>query len=81
MIRSGESPLIVNTLLGVRSGYVYGGSTTGISQVGGDSGSPLYERYTSTMGAAIGIVDTSNGNFTQVADIDSQLNVYIYTTP
>jgi hypothetical protein len=61
--------------------YVYGGSTTGISQVGGDSGSPLYERYTSTMGAAIGIVDTSNGNFTQVADIDSQLNVYIYTTP
>lgn len=59
--------------------YVYGGSTNGIAQIGGDSGSPLYERYTSTMAAAIGIVDTADGNFTQVADIDSYLNVSIYT--
>jgi hypothetical protein len=61
--------------------YVYGGTTTGITQIAGDSGSPLYERYTSTMAAAIGIVDTANGNFTQVADIESRLNVYIYTGP
>jgi hypothetical protein len=59
--------------------YVYGGSTNGIAQIGGDSGSPLYERYTSTMAAAIGIVDTADGNFTQVADIDSEFSVFIYT--
>lgn len=58
--------------------YVYGGSTTGIAQVGGDSGSPLYERYTSTMAAAIGIVNQSNGNFTHAVDIESSLSVYIY---
>jgi hypothetical protein len=59
--------------------YVYGGSTTGIAQIGGDSGSPLYYRYNSTDAWVIGIVDTSNANFTLSQDIDTSLGCYFWT--
>lgn len=58
--------------------YVYGGSTSGISQVYGDSGSPLYQRTTSTEAWAIGVVDQSNGNFAILQDAQSLLGVEIY---
>ena len=58
--------------------YVYGGATSGIAQIGGDSGSPLYERWDSSHAAAVGIVDTSGGNFTLVIDIESLLECYVY---
>lgn len=48
--------------------YVYGGTTSGITQNPGDSGSPLYERVTSTMAWAVGVVTTANGNFAVIAD-------------
>lgn len=58
--------------------YVYGGSTSGISQVFGDSGSPLYQRTTSTEAWAIGVVAQSNGNFAILQDAQSLLGIEIY---
>lgn len=58
--------------------YVYGASTSGISQVDGDSGSPLYQRTTSTQAWAIGVVDQSNGNFAILQDAQSLLGIEIY---
>lgn len=59
--------------------YVYGGSTTGIAQIGGDSGSPLYYRFNSTEAWVIGIVNTANANFTLSQDIDTSLGCYFWT--
>ncbi len=59
--------------------YVYGGSTTGITQIYGDSGSPLYYRASSTDAWVIGIVNQSNGNFTLSQDIDTSLGCYFWT--
>lgn len=58
--------------------YVYGGSTSGISQVFGDSGSPLYERTTATQAWAVGVVAQSNGNFAILQDAQSLLGIEIY---
>lgn len=58
--------------------YVYGGSVSGISQVYGDSGSPLYERTTATQAWAVGVVAQSNGNFAILQDAQSLLSFEIY---
>lgn len=58
--------------------YVYGGSTSGITQVFGDSGSPLYERTSSTQAYAVGVVAQSNGNFAILAEAQSLLGIEIY---
>jgi hypothetical protein len=58
--------------------YVYGGLTDGISQIGGDSGSPLYERFTSTTVFADGIVTTSGGNFTIMYDATNGFHANVW---
>jgi hypothetical protein len=59
--------------------YIYGGSTYGISQIVGDSGSPLYERYSATQSFADGFVDTANGNFTILFDVLGPLSADVWT--
>jgi hypothetical protein len=58
--------------------YVSGGTTNGISGIPGDSGSPLYERYTSAWSFADGIADTANGNFAILSDVLGPLGADVW---
>lgn len=62
----------------IGSRYVYGGATSGISQVFADSGSPLYERASATEAWAVGVVAQSNGNFAILQDAQGLLQFEIY---